>query len=65
MLITDNEIILGAGKKRKQVLGITFVPHNLSEQDKHNKNPVKRAIQNFKARCSKIRNSCGMGVITY
>ena len=65
MLIRDSDGILGAGKKRKQVLRQTFTPLRLSELDKHNQNQVKRAIQNLEAGRIKIRNACGTGVLAY
>ena len=64
-LIKDNDGILGAGKKRKQVLRRKFNPIHLSEPDKKNKKPVEFAVQNLKARCSKMRNACGTGVFDY
>ena len=42
-----------------------FIPLQLSETDKHNQNPVERAIQHLKAGLIKIRNSCGKGVLAY
>ena len=65
MLITDSDSILGAGRNCKKFLGRTFTPLQISEPDKHNKNTVKRVIHNLKAGCSKIRNACGMGVVSY
>ena len=65
LLITDSGGILGVGKKWKQVIERTLIPLHLSELDKHNQNPVKRAIDNLKAGCIKISNACGTGVLTY
>ena len=65
MLITDSDVVLGAGKKWKHFLGRMFTPLCLSEPYKHNKTPFKRAIQNLKARLSKIRNACGTGALDY
>ena len=42
-----------------------FIPLHLSETDKHNKNPVERAINNLKAGCNKLRNVCETGVLAY
>ena len=64
MLITDSNGVLVARKKRKHFLGQIFTPLHLSEPDKQNQNPVKSAIQNLKAGCSKIRNSCGAGFLS-
>ena len=65
MIIMDSDGVLGAGEKLKHFLGRIFTPLQLSEPDKHNQNPVKRAIQKFKAGLSKIRNACWKGVIVY
>ena len=65
MLPTDSDSVLDDGKKRKQVLGKTFIPLHLSEPNKHNQNPFKCDIQNLKAGCSKTSNSCGTGVLAY
>ena len=65
VLIMYSEGILGAGYKWKQAIGKTFIPLHLSGPDKHNQNPVKRFTQNLKARCSKISNSCGTGILPY
>ena len=40
-------------------------PLFLSEPDKHNQNSVEGTIQNLKSRCSKIRNTCGTGILAY
>ena len=64
-IITDHDGKLDAGKKWKDFIGRLFVPLCLSETDKHNHNLVKRAIQNFKAGLSKIRNDCGAEVLAY
>ena len=64
-IITDCDGRLGAGKVWKIYLGRLFVPLSLSEPDKHNQNFVDRAIQNFKAGLSKIRNACGAEVLHY
>ena len=63
MIITDIDGVLGAGKKWKHYLGRMFVPLLLSEPDKHNKNPVERAMRKLKAGLSKIRNACGTGYL--
>ena len=65
MIVTDSDGVLGAGKKWQHPLGRLFVPINVSEPDKHNHNPVERAIQNLKARLSKIINTCGAVVLAY
>ena len=65
MLPTDSDSVLDDGKKRKQVLGKTFIPLFFSEQDKHKKTAVKCAIQNMRASCSRIRNTCGTEVLDY
>ena len=63
MIITDSDGVLGVGKKWKHYPGRIFTPLQLSEPDKHNQNPVERAIQNLKAGLIKISNACGMGVL--
>ena len=65
MIITDSDRVLGAEKKWKHFLGRMFTLLQLSEPDKHNQNPVERAIQHLKAGLSKIRNACGTGVLAY
>ena len=65
MIITDSNGLLGSGKKWKRFLGRLFIPPQLSEQDKHNQNPVKHTIQKLKAGLSKIINACGTGVLPY
>ena len=45
MIIRDSYRVLGAGKKWKHYLGQMFTPLQLYEPDKHNQNPVKRAIK--------------------
>ena len=40
-------------------------PLFLSKPDKHNQNPVERAIQKLKAEVSKIINAFGTGVGSY
>ena len=47
--ILDRDGVLGARKKWKHHIEQIFTPLRLSELDKHNHNPVKRAIQNLKA----------------
>ena len=63
MVITDSDGVIGVEKKCKHYLGQMFTPLRLSEPDKHNQNPVGRAIQNLKSGLSKIRSSCGTGVL--
>ena len=63
MLITDSDGVLGARKKWKHFLGQIFTPLRLSEPDKHNQNPVERAIHILKAGFSKISNACGTEVL--
>ena len=65
MIITDSNVVLGAVKKCKRFLGRLLIPLQLSKPDKHNQNPIKRAIQNLKAGLSKISNACGTGVLAY
>ena len=65
MIITDSDGVLGAGNKWKQFLGRLFIPLNLYKLDKHNHNPVERAIHNLKDGLSKIRNACRVGVLAY
>ena len=65
MIIMDRDGVIGAGKKWKHYPRRIFTPLRLSEQDKHNQNPVERAIQNLKAGLSKIRNYCGAGFLAY
>ena len=65
MIITDSYRVIGAGENWKHYLGQMFTPLQLYKPDKHNQNPVKRAIQNLKAGLSKIRNDCGTGVLEY
>ena len=65
IIITDSDAVFGAGKKWKHYLGQMFTLLQLSEPDKHSHNPVERAIQNLKSGLSKIRNSCGTGVLAY
>ena len=65
MIITDINGVLSGVKKCKRFLRRLLIPLQLSEPDKHNQNPVKRAIQNLKAGLSKIRNACGTGVLAY
>ena len=64
-IITESDRVSGAGKKRKHFIGRMFTLLQLYEPDKHNQNPVKRAIQNLKAGLSKIRNDYGTGVLAY
>ena len=64
-LVKGSHSILGAGNKWKQVLWRKFILLFLSEPDKRNQNPVKRAIQKLKSRCSKISNSLCTGVLAY
>ena len=45
MVINDRDDLLGAGDKWKHFLWRMFTPLCLSESDKHNQNPVERAIQ--------------------
>ena len=65
MIINDRDGVLGTGKKWKHYLRKSFTPLQPYEPDKHNHNPVKRAIQKFKAGLSKIRNDCGTGALEY
>ena len=44
MIIDDSDGALDAGNKWKYYLGKIFTPLRLSEPDKHNQNPVERAI---------------------
>ena len=62
-IITDSDGRLGAGWVWKNFLGGLFVPLILSEPDKYNQNFVERAIYNFKAGLSEIKNACGAEVL--
>ena len=61
MIIPDNNGVLGAEKKLKRYLRKKITPFRISETDKHNQNPIERAIKILKFGLSKIRDDCGKG----